>query len=169
MSADRPQYGEYATPEEQRRAAGLPPVVEQPVETVAPAAQPAPVLPDRPGDRLLTIMLLAFGLVYVVMTVIGYQRLPEIFDQTLKMLGSDGEFTSFAAARTWGTVASVVLVAGYVLTAWLAIRRVRARRVAWWIPIVGAVATFILVSICMSVPMMSDPAFLDLMKAQTGR
>src|SRR5690606_16253187 len=66
--SERPQYGEYATPEEQRRLAGLPPVDATPevavvqAEPAAPAQTAAPA-PARPWDRIITIALLAYGVV----------------------------------------------------------------------------------------------------------
>lgn len=174
MSADRPQYGEYATPEEQRARAGLPPLgsdatasapVNEPSARPAPApmgAAPAPAPVARPANplgRLVTAMLLGVGLVNVITSIPGFLDLSTTLDASLGILGIDGEFSNFAAARVWGVVAVIVLVVGYVATAWLSFRRLKRGRSAWWIPLVGFVATMLLVSICISVPMMGDPAF----------
>lgn len=170
MSVDRPQFGEYATPEEQRARAGLPPVgsdaaasVPAPEPTpagapeVAPGVRPAP----RRADRLITAVMLGFGLVNVLTSLPGMFNLSTTLQETLRMLGLDGEFANFAAARTWGAVAAVVLLAGYAATLWLAVRRIRRARSAWWIPLVGFVVTMLVVSLCVSVPMFGDPAFMQ--------
>jgi hypothetical protein len=34
-------------------------------------------------------------------------------------------------------------------------------RLSWWIAVVVAVVSFIVVSICLSVPLMSDPAVIE--------
>jgi len=169
MTDQRPQYGELATPEEQRRAAGLPPI-----EEFAPAPPP-PVVPNaplqkapasaaaaksHPVDRFATIAMLAYGLINVVLTGLSYLDLPTAMNQAMKMLGIEGEFTNFAQGRTWGTIAAIVLVVGWSITAALSIRRLRRGRITWWVPIVGAVVTSIVASICIAVPMMSDPAFV---------
>lgn len=161
-----PQFGEYATPEEQRRAAGLPPTAPEPA-VLHPAAPPpaAPVAARRPADRLVTLVLLGFGLVNVLMSVPGFLDLATAMNRTLEMLGIDGEFTNFGPARTWGVVAAIVLVLGYAATAWLAWRRLRAGRTSWWIPLVGFVVTMFLVSMCIMVPMLGDPAFTQGMLA----
>lgn len=164
MSDTRPQYGELATPEEQRLAAGLPPLGEvQPAvaipESAPPAAAAAPVR-RRPVDRFATIALLAYGIIVVVTTTMSYLDLPASMNQTMKMLGIDGEFTNFAQGRLWGTIAAIVLVIGWCVTAALSVRRLRRGKLSWWVPIVGATVTLLLASICIAIPMMGDPAFM---------
>ncbi|MDQ0613490.1 hypothetical protein QF046_001131 [Microbacterium sp. W4I4] len=166
MSLDRPQYGEYATPEEQRAQAGLPPLGSDAV-----ASAPVPPQPDvappagRRAGRMITVMLLGIGLVNVLTSIPGFLDLSATFDQTLKMLGLEGSFSNFAAAKTWGAVALVVMMAGYAATAWLSVHRIRRNRSSWWVPLVGFLATMLLVSICLSVPMFGDPAFMQGMLA----
>lgn len=168
MTDQRPQYGELATPEEQRRAAGLPPIDEV---VVAPPAPVPDATPDggsagsaskraHPLDRFATIAMLAYGLINIVITGLSYLDLPSVMNQTMKILGIEGEFTNFAQGRIWGTIAAIVLAVGWSITAALSIRRLRRGRLTWWLPIVGAVVTMVVVSICIAVPMMGDPAFV---------
>ena len=174
MTDQRPQYGELATPEEQRRAAGLPPL-DQVVVDASPAAPPAPaggspaptVTRAHPIDRLATIALLAYGLVNVVVTGLSYLDLSRVMNETMQLLGIEGEFTNFAAGRTWGVIAAVVLAAGWCVTAALSVRRLRRGRVTWWLPLVGAAVTMTFVSLCISVPMMGDPAFVAYLEQTT--
>lgn len=173
MTDQRPQYGELATPEEQRRAAGLPPLAEVEAtpspapEATAPAAA-APV-PPRPVDRLVTIGLLAYGLVNVVVTGLAYLDLAQVMNEAMKILGIGGEFTNIAQGKIWGTVAAIVLVAGWCVTAVLALRRLRTGKLTWWVPLVGAVCTSIVVYVCISIPMMGDPAFIEYLNGMTAR
>lgn len=165
MTDQRPQYGEIATPEEQRRAAGLPPIPE-----VAPAsAVPSPPQsrPDAPAarprvpvDRFATVALLAYGLVNVIMTGLSYLDFATAMNQVMTVLGIDGEFTNYSQGRIWGTIAAFVLAVGWSVTAYLAIRRLRRGKLAWWVPVAGAVVTIVIASICVAIPMMSDPAFV---------
>lgn len=175
MSEDRPQYGEYASPEEQRARAGLPPLdaaseASSPQGTSAPQAMPTtppaavppapPARPTaRPVGRLVTFLLLGFGLVNVLSSIPQFVNMSSTLTESMKLLGLEGEFTNFAAARTWGVIAVVILLAGYALTAWLSFRQLKRNRTAWWIPLVGFVVTMSLVSACISVVMFSDPAF----------
>ncbi|MCM3779423.1 DUF6264 family protein [Microbacterium hydrocarbonoxydans] len=173
MTDQRPQYGELATPEEQRRAAGLPPLDEMPDAAVAaaPAATEAelPAWPKNPVDRFVTIALLAYGLINVVLTAISYLDFPTAMNEVMKVVGVDGEFTNIAQGRVWGTIAAIVLVVGWSLTAAVSLRRLRGRRLSWWVPIVGAVITLLLTSICAAIPMMGDPAFIGYITSTTGR
>ncbi|WP_309102263.1 DUF6264 family protein [Microbacterium sp.] len=180
MTDQRPQYGELATPEEQRRAAGLPALdhVDAKADGVAgpqaaSAAHPAvgAANPRREAssmDRIATFALLGFGLINVLSSIAGLLDLASTMNRTMEILGIEGEFTAFALARTWGTIATVVLLAGYAVTVWLSLRRVKARRHAWWAPLAGFVVTTLAVSICISVPMFADPAFMQSVSAPVG-
>lgn len=175
MSVDRPQYGEYASPEEQRARAGLPPDGAEPAASAAsPAPAPShPVEPAatraRPIGRLVTFVLLGFGLVNVLSSVPQFLNMSTTLTESMRLLGIDGEFTSYAAARTWGVVAVVILLAGYAATVWLSFRQLRRGRASWWVPLVGFVVTMSLVSGCISAVMFSDPAFVDgLLSAPAG-
>src|SRR5690606_9961062 len=106
---------------------------------------PAPLAGRRVG-RMVTAMLLGIGLVNVLYSIPGFLDLSTTLDQSLKMLGMEGSFSNFAAAKTWGAVGLVVMLAGYALTAWLSVRRIRQGRSSWWLPLVGFVVTMLIVS-----------------------
>lgn len=157
-------------------AAGLPPVAEV-VAPSAPVSSSAPARPAsaaasparaHPVDRFATIALLAYGLVNVVVTGLSYLDIVPVMNQTMGMLGIEGEFTNYAAGRTWGTIAAVVLAVGWCVTAALSIRRLRRGRLTWWVPLVGAVITLGIASFCLVVPMMGDPAFIAYLDQATG-
>ncbi|MCS3441874.1 DUF6264 family protein [Microbacterium phyllosphaerae] len=173
MTDQRPQYGEMATVEEQRRAAGLPPITDvSPVE-VAPASEPdvarEPSVRSRPVDRFVTIALLAYGLINVVMTGLSYLEFSTTMNEMMGVLGVDGEFTNFAQGKLWGTIAAIVLAAGWSLTAFLSIRRLRTGKTSWWVPIAGAAVTLLVASICAAIPLMNDPAFIDFVAKTAGQ
>lgn len=171
MTDQRPQYGEIATLEEQRRAAGLPPIVEETPERVDPSslrpvtAAAEPPRRSRPVDRFITIALLAYGLVNVVMTGLSYLDFSTAMNEVMSILGIDGEFTNYAQGRLWGTVAAIVLAVGWSATAYLSVRRLRSGKTTWWLPIAGAAVTTVLASICVAIPMMGDPAFVSFLSS----
>lgn len=161
-----PRYGEIASPEEQRAAAGLPPLGASEVRPVAtdadaPAAPATGTVRGSSVDRFVTIALLAYGLLTVITSGLSYLDLATVINQAMGILGVDGEFTNFAQGKLWGTAAAIVLAGGWVATAFLSLRRLRTGKRTWWVPIVGAVCTSLLVSICIAVPMMGDPAFIE--------
>lgn len=174
-ASERPRYGEYATPEQQRAR------IEQSggeVPPVAPAVPPmplptasGPVPTERPttttarrsrtADRVITIALLVYGLFTVLTTVPQLLDFSGFIDTWTEMAGIDEEFTNYEQGMFWARTSAFVFAGGWILTAvlsWLSLSR---GRVSWWIPLVGAIVTFIIVSIMMAVPLASDPAIIQ--------
>ncbi|MBM7469838.1 hypothetical protein JOD62_002386 [Microbacterium keratanolyticum] len=175
MSDSRPQYGEYATPEEQSRRAGrglvspAPEAVLSPVpDAVAPVSSEVPAPRRRPFDRLLTIMLLAYGLVTVIMSAISYLDVASVMNESMRMLGIDGEFTNYGQGKIWGVVAGIVLIVGWMLTAAMSVLRLRSGRLTWWVPVAGAVVFTLLAAAALTVPMFGDPAFAAYLSRAAG-
>lgn len=173
----RPQYGEYATPEEQRARIARPDTTDALDSGQRPAADPphplaqpvaAPASGPRLADRIVTIALLAYGLVNVAFTV------PRLFDFTtftndyLDVLGVGGTFTNTAGAAVWGPAAAVTYAVGFAVTAIVSWRRVRRGGIAFWMPLVGAVATTTVVAVLLTIPLLSDPAFLDAIRSASA-
>lgn len=165
----RPQYGEYATPEEQRARIQRPEVTEaldagvapQPVQpTPAPDAAPAPARGPL-WDRALTFGLLVYGLVSTVSTIVQLLDFPSYAETAARILGADATFTNLPAGYLWGAAAAFAYGAGWLLTAVLTWRRLKRGRIAFWIPLVGFVATAIVASICITVALFGDPQFMS--------
>jgi len=160
----RPQYGEYATPEQQRAAIRQPePAAPAPVDAPHPPTAPATTVaarPTRTADRIITVALLVYGLVTVVSAI------PQLVDFTafaktwMEVAGVEGEFTNTAQGALWGGVGATVFAVGWVLTAVLSWWSLARGRVSWWIPLVGAIVTFVIVSICLVVPLFGDPGLV---------
>ncbi len=93
--------------------------------------------PARGVDRVVTLALLALGALNVIITAVTYFDLAGLANQAFSLLGIPGEFTNVESAQLWGPIAAVALIAGFVLTAFLAWRSLRAGRISWWIPVVG--------------------------------
>lgn len=164
----RPQYGEYATPEQQRALMGEPvpaplaaPDVSQLMTPTGSVAVPAR---SRNVDRVITILLLLYG-VFTVATLIPELWHFQVFAQLwMKLMQAPGEFTNIAGGNLWGRIAAVVAGVGWALTALLAWNRMSRKKIAWWIPLVGGAITMILISVCAAVALLGDPAILDFLK-----
>jgi hypothetical protein len=179
-SRPRPQYGEYATPEEQRARIQepapwqLPPVT--PIMTDAPdAGIPSPVpavtTPERrprPVDRIVTIALLAYGLLNVISSVSALADYGAYAETMLSILGVDAELSDPAAGRPWGIAAALVLAIGWCATAAVSVWNMRRRRLSWWIPLVGGIVFTFAAGTLMLVPLMSDAAVWDALVAGVG-
>lgn len=164
----RPRYGEYATPEEQRAriehsggvestAAPVPAPVEHPHPPTGPATTTA-ARPSRRADRVATIVLLAYGLFTVVTAIPQLIDFPAFAETWMGMVGIDEPFTNFEQGRTWGMLSAVAFAGGWLATAFWSWRSLTRRRITWWIPLVGAIVSFVLASACLTVPLLGDPA-----------
>ena len=171
----RPAFGEYATPEEQSRRAGrpLPPPVVHVPPTAPPAAPPtappAEVAAERPAhpvDRMASIALLAYGLWNVITTVIAYLDPSSLMTSLMQMMGISGTFSNYGQARTWGIVAGVVLIVGWIATAAWSVVRLRRGKLTWWLPVAGGIVFGMLAAFCLMVPFMADPAVISFLNGQ---
>jgi len=177
----RPEYGEYATPQNQADAIAkaLPPVsplltpgthraAVTPAPSVARTAAPVltPSRPRRRWDLFLSIALLAYGLLTVFGGLVQYSDIPAIINQAYAAQRI-GEFTSIEQAETVGTTIMVSNVALYAITAFLTVRLLRARRVAFYVPLIGgAIAATITVILILTL-VVNDPAFREFVASVT--
>jgi hypothetical protein len=169
----RPQYGEYATPEEQRARirqpdAAMTPAAEtvaQPPVTSAARAASAPAFEPRSRmtDRIVTFALLAYGFVNLITTFPALVDYSGYADTVFNMMGVDVELSDPAAGRPWGIAAALVLAIGWVITALVSWWSLRRGRRTWWIPVVGAIVFTVASGTLMLVPLMSDPAVWDVL------
>ena len=171
----RPQYGEYATPEEQRARIKQPAHVEPIVP--APAAGPGiPMGPQsaltapadapkadssrrwHPVDRVVTFALLAYGLVNVVTAIPQLVDYAAYTETVFTLLGVDAKLTDPSAGKPWGLAAAIVMALGWLATALVTWWNLRRGRVSWWIPLVGGIVFTLITGTLMLIPLTSDPA-----------
>ncbi|WP_349901772.1 DUF6264 family protein [Parafrigoribacterium humi] len=171
----RPQYGEYATPEEQARALGLP---AQKAQHPSPAHQPdVPVLRDaaretkraararfnRPRDIVITVTLLAIGLVWVLLSVPGTSDLAATLDRTYALQGYTGRYGPVALASAIGMAINISSIALWGISAAVSIGLMRTHRRAFYIPIIGAAISGTVAIVLTLVALLSDPGLIAYM------
>ncbi len=173
---DRPAYGEYATPEEQRAriqqpdataalssgqsldvpAASSAPAPGTTASVVPPASDSAvPVRRPRTLDRIATFGLLGYGLFNVLTSIPAFTDYATYANTLLDVMGVDAEFVG--GGRGWGVAAALVLGLGWLLTATITWRNLRRGRLTWWIPLVGGVVFTLTASVLLMVPLFTDP------------
>ncbi|MDQ1575465.1 MAG: hypothetical protein QOH55_615 [Microbacteriaceae bacterium] len=171
-SRPRPQYGEYATPEEQRSRIQVPhehahaePVPMPETRESRPVARSnetpatdAPRTPLRTADRVATVALLAFGLFNVGTTVPGMLNLSLTLNAAFQQAGI-GTYTPTPIANEIGIGVVVLYVAGWLMTAILAALSLRKGRITFWIPLVAGVIIGLVTVVCVIVLLLGDPAF----------
>lgn len=180
----RPEYGEYATPEEQRARMGLPPAHQAgsrsspsspaPPSTGVPLASSAPpgsrradhtastvprTRPPRTWDRSLTWVLLALGLLSLATSSGSYLNMVPAMQAAYQELGI-GHFGAADIARPAGVALVVVQTAIWVAAVLLATRSLRRGRISFWIPLVGAVVSYIALVAVLLIVVLNDPAFV---------
>ena len=168
----QPRYGELAPegwswkpPQEEN-----PPAASAPVATTAavplgsaqqdPAA-PATVVKAAPAwDRPVTATLLVLGLLGTFLTIATLLPLPEAMQMlyTQADLGTYTPADSVAAIITAGSIGTVVI---WLATAVASILLMRKDRRAFYVPIIGAVVSFVLLVAAMAVVLAGDTALLD--------
>lgn len=180
----RPQYGEYASAEEQRARIRQPDVTRAietgqavsvdaasaPLPTPGPAASPAAGAAaatassgprPRAIDRIVTFALLAYGLVNVISSWPALFDYVAYTDTMFELLGIEATLSDPAAGKPWGVAAALVLAVGWILTAGLSWLNLRRGRLSWWIPLVGGIVFTFASATLVLIPLMNDPAVWD--------
>jgi hypothetical protein len=164
----RPQYGEYASVDEQIAAGGVPveaePVVTPAAVARAPLAPPDPVTRvdgappvSRTWDVVLTLTLLVLGAYSILTSIAGLLDFSTVLVELYAAAGY-GAYTSIALADGIGVGILVSHSIVYVVTVAVALSRLRARRLAFFVPISGAVLAGVFYFVLVLVAMTSDPA-----------
>lgn len=163
----RPQYGEYATPEEQAARIRQPLPVPPPVAPPAPApveAKRARATGGRIVDRAVAIGLLVYGLLSMVSAI------PATLNPApmLEMLGLDAGELGVTSAGAWGVAAAIVLAGGWLLTAWATLTAHRRGWILFWIPLAGGFVFNAVSGVLVSIALFADPAVVDAILRQAG-
>ncbi len=158
----RPQYGEYAPegwtwqPPAGEHTSDPAPQLATPPPAAAQAAAPA----ARPADRIITIVLLAVAVIGALNSVLSLQQLvPQV--QIVYEQQGIGEYTAPPWLPTLVTIGTILQLALLGVTIAWSVARVRAGRLAFWVPLAGGVASVIVMMVLMSVVFLNDPAFLS--------
>lgn len=139
--------------------------------TEAPSAPPAAfamtsVAPtkSRTGDRVVTIVLLALGALGALNVAYSLMALPSI----LIMYSDAFEIEDFevpAWVNTLGLVSALAILALYAVVLIFSIRRMRARKVTFWVPLSAGVVAFIAATTISMIAVAAVPELLSAMSA----
>jgi len=161
-SGPAPRYGEYApAPPELHEVPAAAEPHPEPVAGPAPAAAAARRGPS--WDRVLTIGLLVLGVLNVLTSIPQFLRLPETLDEAYALQGF-GDFTADDLASAVGVAVNVVNVLLLLGAVALAVTRLRAGKIAFWVPVVAGVIGVLVTIVLIAVAMIGDPtlaAYID--------
>jgi len=179
----RPEYGEYATPEEQAEAMGIP-VTElspdaptpPPGVVVSPRTDLAPPRPEdavplpppaaavarpegtpRRWDSTLSLGLIFFGVYLVGSSFLSLRDLGESMRLSTEQLGY-GEFTSIGLADSLGFWLSIIHPVILVITIGITLIRLRRGKLAFFVPVIGGAVGGLLFFAVVLVLFFTDPA-----------
>lgn len=117
-------------------------------------------------DRLITWGLLAFA-VYTVFSGLGDYINPRIsmnavYEEFNKIEPSLelGAYGNVPMATTIGWFAVTIQAVVLGLTIWWSITRMRAKKFAWWVPVLGGVANTLFAFVWLVAACLVDPAFV---------
>lgn len=71
-----------------------------------------------------------------------------------------GVFSNFAAANTAGAVVGAVSIGALILAVVVSVRRLRAGRIAFWVPLAAGALVFLVTFVAVTVVIAGDPAFI---------
>lgn len=156
MTDDRPmpEYGEYATPEQQAAAMGrvyVPPEQLAAEQAIAEhtMTQVTVARPPNYANRFLTVFLLALGAVTMIEMIPFYFNYASLFKGQVALgFGSITVPSSVDGAGIPTLIANVVL---YGASAVLSVIALRRGRLSFYIPIAGAVLFYLIAGILITI------------------
>jgi len=170
----RPEYGEYATPEEQAEAMGTTlPILETPASAAVeePVVAPPSALEARPPrrwDMVVTIALVVFAIYTTISGFATYSDLAYSLTQVYAMYGYDGQYPNAAQAASVGLIINIVQPVLLILTIWLSTRSLRRGRVTFWIPLTAGIVSGVTSTVLLMTLLFADPGFMAFITKSFG-
>ncbi len=162
----KPQYGEYASDQEQARALERSGVAHERAEVQAARVSHEPLppavsvqSPRRSLDRIVTVFLLAFGAVSVIGGASNFVNLSETLSETMQRFGA-GEYQATAQTAGIGIALLVSQILFWLAAAVISYRRIVRHKLTWWVPVLAGVLSFVVLTVLLGSLLMSDPAFI---------
>jgi hypothetical protein len=168
----RPRYGEYAPegwswqPQSEPRtdaAASAPPPPPPP----APPAVAVAAARTNTVDRMVTIALLVLGAFGAWNSATSLQQLPAAI-QTVYSQQGIGTYSPQEWLPTLALVGTVSMLALYAGVLGWSIARLRAGKIAFWVPVVGGVVALVSMIVLTGIVFFTDPTFLGYVERSSG-
>lgn len=169
----RPQYGEYAPegwtwqPQAEPRADAA--ASAPPPPPPAPPPAPLAVAPARTStvDRMVTIALLVLGALGAWNSATSLQQLPAAI-QTVYTQQGVGTYSPQEWLPTLALIGTVSMLALYAGVLGWSIARLRAGKLAFWVPIVGGVVALVAMVVITGIVFFTDPTFVSFVQQQSA-
>lgn len=160
-----------STPNDPQPYRAAPPQAPQ-----APQVQPQQAAPPHQGstpaqaqtvsrssvDRIITILLLVLGALGALYFAASLYQMPSSLVMVGGMLGAE-DIVVPAGVTTLGNVGAIVLLALYALTLIYSLQRLRARKLAFWVPLAAGALALIITLVFTMMGMMQTPELMSLL------
>jgi hypothetical protein len=180
----RPQYGEYAPEGWSWQPADQPDAAAAAAQAAPPPPPPMPAHAPGPGpagtgataaataaprnvDRFFTILLLAVGAIGAWNTSVSLHQLPGAV-QTVYSQQGVGTYTPQDWLPTLALIGTVFMLALYAAVLGWSIARIRARKVAFWVPLAGGAVAVLSTMVLTSIVFLTDPTFQSYLDRMAG-
>lgn len=168
-----PEYGEYATPEEQAAAIGT---VPEAMQDITPQATPhaavetpsSTLAPARRWDVIATVALVVFGAYVTFSSIPQYADLQATIEQVFAGYGYTGTYANPSLAHGVGIALNIVQPIGLLIAVVFSARRLRSGRISFWIPLSTGIIVGIVSLALMAVVFLSDPSFMAFFEKSMG-
>lgn len=137
------------------RATEAPPAAP---EFVQQGAITAP--PPRIGDRIATVLLLGFGALGALIMAQSMLGLGTSFLMMAEALEVK-DFELPAWVSTLGTISGLAFFAVYAVVLIFSIRRMRARKITFWVPLTAGAVIFVAAMVITTIAMMAIPELME--------
>jgi hypothetical protein len=138
---------------------------QQSYRATEPPAQPgggARPSGGRLADRIITIVLLALGAYGALSLALSLQQVPQQFRLIGTVLGAEN-LTVPESVGVVGTVGAILVLAVYAVNLIFSIQRLRARKLAFWVPLVAFALALVVLFVCTIVAVNALPELMQLM------
>lgn len=168
----RPQYGEYA-PEGWSWQPQAEPRADAAASAPPPPPPPAPPAPavaaarTNTVDRMVTVALLVLGAFGAWNSATSLQQLPRAI-QTVYTQQGVGTYSPQEWLPTLALIGTVSMLALYAGVLGWSIARLRAGKLAFWVPIVGGVIALVAMIVLTGIVFFTDPTFVGFVQQQSA-
>lgn len=114
----------------------------------------------RSRDTVATILLLGLGLVWILLSIPGTSDLAGTLDRTYALQGYTGHYGSVALASALGLAINITSLVLWGTACAISIAVLRRHRRAFYIPLIGAALTLLVIVALTIVAMLNDPGLV---------
>jgi len=144
--------------------AGAPPRQTPPPARPVPPRRPLPAgaRPPRPGNNLITVLLLVFGIWNTVSSIPNYLDFGPVLSQGVQLAGY-GSVEFGAIAHTAGIVLLVAALLLLIAAVGVSFRLIRDGRRSIWVPVAAGILYFVVSLVVVTIVVANTPAVADVL------